>query len=345
MADSVGSGFPTSGINRGHTFYDLDEESQWEYVGGPPTLSTSWKLLSGKFSTDPDTTGWGAIQAGSQWFNTGLGVPRYWDGTAVQSVGAGSGGGYDTIEVNGTSFTQRTTLNFVGRNVSGLDTGAITDIVLFDANTKMFEWDDFISGGYTFFAASSGKLGWFLNQGGSGAADNLAVSGHPGNVQLQTGATNGSTVLMYTPSSASNTGFVTYGDTWDILTIVRLDHVDANTQFQFGLAGTIAFWGPSCRFEKLYADTDVYAVTDNGGASTRVSVLTPVAGTWYQFGIRKSGTDVIFSIDEVDMATITTTLPAAGTGLAMQYVVNNSAAANKQIVVDYWDALITGLAR
>lgn len=36
MADSVGSGFPTTGIQVGHIFCDLDERSLWKYIGGIP---------------------------------------------------------------------------------------------------------------------------------------------------------------------------------------------------------------------------------------------------------------------------------------------------------------------
>jgi hypothetical protein len=344
MADSVGSGFPTSGINKGHLFYDQDEQSLWEYLGGPPTVDSSWKLLAGRFPTDPNTVTWGAAQAGAQWFNVGLGVPRYWDGTTAQTIG--SGGGYSTVEVNHISLPQRSILNLRGRNVSGQDVGGTdTDIVLFDADVKMFEWDDFLSGSYTLFFAGTGKLGWFLNGAGTGGADNFTESGHPGIVNLFTGAGAGSTIYMYTPQSASNTGFVVFQDNWDVLTIVKLDNVDANTEFQFGLGGTIVTFGPSCRFEKLYGDTDVFAVTDSGIGSTRQSVLTPVAGEWYQFRIRKSGTDVVFSIDGVDVATINTTLPGGTIGLAMQYGLTNNAAANKQLLVDYCDMLLTGLSR
>jgi hypothetical protein len=84
MADSVGSGFPSTGINKGHTFYDLDEESLWEYINGIPRLVSSWKLLSGRFSSDPDTSTWGTAQAGATWFNISSRLVKVWSGLRVR---------------------------------------------------------------------------------------------------------------------------------------------------------------------------------------------------------------------------------------------------------------------
>jgi len=93
MADSIGSGFPTTGINKGHIFFDVDEDALWVYVSGPARLVTSWKLLSGRFATDPSTVGWGTNQAGAQWFNTTSGTFKCWTGSAIASVGGSSGSG------------------------------------------------------------------------------------------------------------------------------------------------------------------------------------------------------------------------------------------------------------
>lgn len=85
MSDSVGSGFPSTGINKGHLFYDLDEQSLWEYVGGIPRLDSSWKLLSGKFEVDPSILSWGLLQSGAMWFSSSEGVYKGWRGITIQS--------------------------------------------------------------------------------------------------------------------------------------------------------------------------------------------------------------------------------------------------------------------
>jgi hypothetical protein len=83
MADSVGSGFPSTGINKGHTFYDLDEQALWMYIGGIPRLASSWKLISGKFNIQPDTSLWGLDQAGAQWVLVPNKTYYGWDGTQI----------------------------------------------------------------------------------------------------------------------------------------------------------------------------------------------------------------------------------------------------------------------
>lgn len=84
MADSVGSGFPSTGINKGHIFYDFDESSMWMYLGGIPKLASSWVLLYGRLTTQPDTTLWGVAQAGAMWFLNG--VYYGWDGAAIVEI-------------------------------------------------------------------------------------------------------------------------------------------------------------------------------------------------------------------------------------------------------------------
>jgi hypothetical protein len=86
MADSIGRGFPTSGINAGHIFFNAESESLWAYIGGNPRVSSSWKLLLGSFETDPDTSTWGVNQAGAMWYNSSQGMFKGWIGTSVVIV-------------------------------------------------------------------------------------------------------------------------------------------------------------------------------------------------------------------------------------------------------------------
>ncbi len=61
---------------------------------------------------------------------TGTPVLKFWDGTADTTLGAGGGGGYDTIQEEGVNLTQRTTLDFVGGGFTASDTGAKTQVAL-----------------------------------------------------------------------------------------------------------------------------------------------------------------------------------------------------------------------
>lgn len=86
MADSVGVGFPSSNLQKGHIFHDLDEGSTWVFINGPPRLASSWRLLNGIFSNDPDTSLWGAAQAGATWYNLSRQAMRIWDGTVAADM-------------------------------------------------------------------------------------------------------------------------------------------------------------------------------------------------------------------------------------------------------------------
>jgi hypothetical protein len=83
MADSVGGGFPSVGIQKGHTFFDIDNGTVWEYLGGIPQLASSWKLLNGNVSVDPDTSLWGEAQAGAIWFNVADKIYKGWNGAEI----------------------------------------------------------------------------------------------------------------------------------------------------------------------------------------------------------------------------------------------------------------------
>jgi hypothetical protein len=86
MADSAGSGFPTTNLEKGHLFYDIDDNILYMYIGGDPKLRSSWKLISGSFNGDPDTSSWGDVQSGDVWFNKSLDELRVWSGTRALSV-------------------------------------------------------------------------------------------------------------------------------------------------------------------------------------------------------------------------------------------------------------------
>jgi hypothetical protein len=86
MADTVGGGFPSSGIQKGGIHFDVDDSTLWEFLGGPATLITSWKLLSGIFTNNPDTSEWGLAQRGAQWWNSSEGKLKVWNGSSVQDL-------------------------------------------------------------------------------------------------------------------------------------------------------------------------------------------------------------------------------------------------------------------
>jgi len=80
MSNSVGIGFPSTNLQKGHIFHDLDEGATYIFIGGPPRLASSWRLLNGIFTNDPDTSLWGSEQTGATWYNLSRQAMRVWDG-------------------------------------------------------------------------------------------------------------------------------------------------------------------------------------------------------------------------------------------------------------------------
>lgn len=89
MTNSVGSGFPSTQLQFGHVFCDIDDKTLWKYIGGPPTLSSSWILIGGSVATQPDTTLWGIAQAGAMWFNSSFSEYYGWDGVQIVPLALG----------------------------------------------------------------------------------------------------------------------------------------------------------------------------------------------------------------------------------------------------------------
>lgn len=91
MTNSSGKGFPTANLQIGHTFFDIDDQSLWKFIGGVPNNPSSWILLNGVFIDDPDVSLWGANQAGSVWFNNSLKTYFGWNGVERISIAFGIG--------------------------------------------------------------------------------------------------------------------------------------------------------------------------------------------------------------------------------------------------------------
>jgi len=88
---SAGFQFPSRNISEGHRHVDLSGGGEFRYLGGDPLdLTNSWLLAGGELRADPDTTGWGDIQKGAQWFNTTTNRFRGWNGSAIINIDGSS---------------------------------------------------------------------------------------------------------------------------------------------------------------------------------------------------------------------------------------------------------------
>lgn len=91
MANSVGKGFPTTNLQIGHIFCDIDDLTLWQFLGGDPRLVTSWRMTQGQVSTHPDTTLWGVAQGGARWFYTPEQTYYGWDGSQIIPIVSSQG--------------------------------------------------------------------------------------------------------------------------------------------------------------------------------------------------------------------------------------------------------------
>lgn len=96
MANSSGKGFPSTNLQLGHLFADVDDNTLWKFIGGDPKLVTSWLLINGNVNVQPDTSQWGLNQAGALWFYTPEHTYYGWNGTErVPIAFSGSPGLYN----------------------------------------------------------------------------------------------------------------------------------------------------------------------------------------------------------------------------------------------------------
>jgi hypothetical protein len=343
MSDSTGNGFPTTNLNVGHIFYDVSERSLWKYIGGDPKLDSSWVLISGVFIDQPDTSLWGEGQIGALWYSLSSGGFNTWDGSSIVPVGSGSG--YKVLQENGVNIASRDTLDIVGRGFKLLDTGLKSKLSLLDVSSMCFDYDDFVSGGFNMFQSSGGKLGWFLNSVGSGGFDNTQEIGHPGIMVLLTGTTINSKAFMYIPGTSSNPGSIVFGDNFNVRFLISFSGVGSDVQFRVGLTTNVATFGGGVFIEKLFSDTDVFAVSSDGISILRQMLFTPTANIWYFIGIRKSEGDVVFSVNGNDIVTMNTNLPLDSAALASVVSIENNAAVDRRLFIDYYDIFVTLLSR
>lgn len=301
MANSVGVGFPSTNLQKGHTFHDLDEGSTWVFLGGPPRLASSWRLLNGIFPNDPDTSLWGTNQAGATWYNLSLQAMRIWDGT------------------------QAATMKIAGVPVN-----------LYDYKTAVSAQDDFISG--TTASGSVGDLGWSFDVG-SGGSIVLPDSerNNQGIIRIRSGTTISNTTglrLIGTTNLYSEASF-------DILFLIRPIAIDADTTIRVGVSTNPATVPPTSGiyFEKLPADTNWFCIARTGGVETRVDSNVVITTSFIAVRIVRSQTDVKYYINDVLVATITTNIPSVATTPTIN--ITTAAAADKNIDVDYFQLEIS----
>lgn len=270
MADSVGSGFPSTGIQKGHIFYDLDEQSLWQYMDGVPRLASSWKLIGGNFSSDPDISSWGLIQAGAIWFNSSERTYKGWNGVEIVYVTNGA------------------------------------PVGLYNYRNSILLQDDFVSGNN--LTGSIGLYGWVrLNGNSSGFIG--GVANHPGIITIDTTAVS-NTFVIFQNGLSTDTYFSMvnpYSNIW-ICRPNNVD-TDTLIRFGVGRGNVTGTPNSGSYFEKLTTDTNWFCVTRDAAVSTRTDSGIAAVVDWVNMRIERVDSSVLFYINNVLVATNTTNLP------------------------------------
>jgi hypothetical protein len=101
----------------------------------------------------------------------------------ITAAASGSGGGYNTVEDEGTPLTQRSTIDFQGAGVSAVDTGGVTVVTIPGGGSGVDVEDEGTPVG-TFAILNFVGAGVTATDGGGGVADVTIPGGGAGSVSF-----------------------------------------------------------------------------------------------------------------------------------------------------------------
>lgn len=168
--------------------------------------------------------------------------------------------------------------------------------------------------------------------------------GRPGIIRRSTGTTADTDCITFLNST--NLTSIFSSDYFDMLWIVRVPQVDANTTVRIGAGGIDSFPPPSgIYFERLSTDgSNLFAVCRSSKLETRASV-GELSSSFLKFRIRRKSADVIgFSLDNGAEVNISTNVPAIAMN-PFTYIKNVGTTVTKNLDHDYFDLLIKGISR
>jgi hypothetical protein len=210
--------------------------------------------------------------------------------------------------------------------------------------TVHYRWSEEFDGG-TGSASQVGRTGMAFGAVGAGTGSCTrqgGVASHPGIYRLDSGATSGTLEWLAQSGGATNQW---RADEWfDLLWIARLNTNDVNTTVRVGISNDATSQTPTdgAYLEKLDADTNWFFVGRSASVQTRTDSGIAVGTGWFKLRIRKlTASSFAFSLDTNAEIVIASNVP--GTAVTMMAHIANSAAAAKNIDVDY-AAVIARLA-
>jgi hypothetical protein len=243
-----------------------------------------------------------------------------------------------TLIVSNCDFNSPTAINWT--NTGSRHLLQISNCVPARINTdgsgygSVYMKDEFMSG--TTEDGEAGSLGWSLTNGN--ADYTTIVADHPGILERGTGAVANTLAYTYTPPGlfTASRGFLP-NEYFDSVWIALAVQTDTDTAMRIGHLSAGGGNPPAdgLYFEKLFADTNWFAVSRAANVQTRYNTTIAVDTNWHRFEIRRSASGAIeFLIDGTVRATATATIPTVNIGHAWQ--IENDSAVDKLIRMDYF---------
>lgn len=218
--------------------------------------------------------------------------------------------------------------------------GAVT---IWDPTTTFFIKDEFAWRSNS-CATGVGELRWVCANGA--LTMQPSETGRPGIFRREQAVASGVIASLHTRTTGG-TGIFSPADSFDTLWILRLVTNDANTTLRVGVMNDVAAAAPptdGIYLERLLTDTKWHVVSRAGGTQTRQnSQITTNATDWIALRIRRTdASTILFSFAATEVTT-NTNVPTAILQPAVQLLSGTAGA--RDVDLDYFDLLITGLSR
>ncbi len=166
-------------------------------IASDPTVPGTGAMIPPSGTTGQRPTG----AAGKLRYNSTDNKLEYHDGTSWVQLSAAGGGGYTTVEEEGSGLTQRTNINFVGSGITASDTGSKTQVAI---HAQLNSLADLGSNGVVVRSASN----TIINRSVAGTSNQITltngdgVSGNP-TVAIASNPTIPGTSHMIPPSGTT----------------------------------------------------------------------------------------------------------------------------------------------
>jgi len=190
-----------------------------------------------------------------------------------------------------------------------------------------------------------GELGWNFTNGTWNLVNPSAD--HPGVCRRVSTAVSGTIASAFTGGGGA-TPSIQVDQAVEMVWVIRPLTADADYDFRFGLSSDFTSQTPShaIYFEKLAADTNLFAVCRFSGTQTRVDTGVASAAEWFTLRRRQiSATSMGFRVNGAAEVVVDTNVPAAATAMVYGFHIVPQSANARSVDADFFSMKIPGLVR